>query len=116
MAITGIHTLLHTPDADALRATLRDAFGWDSIDAGQGWLIFRLPPSELGVHPGEQPGHQISVMCDDLTSTVEDLRAKGITFKGEVVDAGFGSVQIMVLPGGVEMQLYEPRHPTAIGT
>jgi hypothetical protein len=116
MAITGIHTLLHTPDADALRATLRDAFGWDSIDAGQGWLIFRLPPAELGVHPGEQPGHQISVMCDDLTSTVEDLRAKGITFKGEVVDAGFGSVQIMVLPGGVEMQLYEPRHPTAIGT
>jgi len=116
MAITGIHTLLHTPDADALRATLRDAFGWDSIDAGQGWLIFRLPPAELGVHPGEQPGHQISVMCDDLTSTVEDLRAKGITFKGEVVDAGFRSVQIMVLPGGVEMQLYEPRHPTAIGT
>ena len=74
MAITGIHTLLHTPNADALRATLRDAFGWDSIDAGDGWLIFRLPPAELGVHPGEQPGHQISVMCDDLTSTVEELR------------------------------------------
>ena len=55
-------------------------------------------------------------MCDDLTSTVEDLRAKGITFKGDAVDAGFGIVQIMVLPGGVEMQLYEPRHPTAIGT
>ena len=55
MAITGIHTLLHTPDADALRATLRDAFGWDSIDAGDGWLIFRLPRPSSACTPASSP-------------------------------------------------------------
>jgi catechol 2,3-dioxygenase-like lactoylglutathione lyase family enzyme len=115
MAITGVHALLYTPDADALRATLGDVFGWSAVDAGGGWLIFRLPPAELGVHPGESPSHELSVMCDDITATMAELRAKGVEFTGEPHDEGFGIAVMMVLPGGVEVMLYEPRHPTAIG-
>jgi hypothetical protein len=93
---------------------LSDVFGWPSVDAHDGWLIFRLPPAELGVHPADAPAHELSLMCDDLTATMDELRGKGIEFVGEPQAAGFGTTVTMRLPGGVEMMLYEPRHPTAI--
>ena len=119
MAITGLHALLYTPEADALRATLRDVFGFDHVDSGGGWLIFAMPPAELGVHPtgghaGDDPVHQLSFMCDDLDATIAGLTGKGVEFRGDPVDEGFGIVTTMLLPGGVEVQLYEPRHDTAI--
>ncbi len=106
--------LLYTPQAEALRATLRDVFGWEHVDAGDGWLIFRLPPAELGVHPADAPKHELCLMCDDIGSTLEELRAKGLEVRGEPRDEGFGITTTVVLPGGVEVLLYEPRHPTAI--
>jgi catechol 2,3-dioxygenase-like lactoylglutathione lyase family enzyme len=119
MAINGAHVLLYTPEADALRATLRDVFGFSHVDAGGGWLIFALPPAELGVHPAEGAGpaavhHQLSFMCDDITATVADLRAKGIAIEGEPRQEGFGITAMMTLPGGVQVLLYQPRHPLAI--
>jgi len=116
MGITGVHTLLYTPKAEALRAMLVDVLGLGHVDDGrdQGWLIFALPPAEIGVHPGDTPSHEISFMCDDLDATIAELRAKGVEFRGEPVDEGWGIVIPMVLPGGVEMLLYQPRHNTAI--
>ncbi|MEA2503807.1 MAG: hypothetical protein QOG36_850 [Actinomycetota bacterium] len=114
MAITGAHVLLHSPEAGALRAVLNDVMGWDSVDAGGGWLIFALPPAELAVHPAEQPSHQLTLMCDDIDATVADLRAKGIVFRDEPHEERFGIVTTMVLPGDVDVMLYEPRHPTAV--
>ena len=120
MAIIGAHVLLYTPEPEALRATLRDVFGWKHVDAGDGWLIFALPPAELGVHPAEGPTHeagtrhQLSLMCDDIGSTVRELREKGIEIEGEPEDEGWGITTTMVLPGGVQVMLYEPRHPVAI--
>ena len=120
MAIIGTHALLYTPEAEALRATLRDVFGFKHVDAGEGWLIFALPPAELGVHPAEGPTwesgvrHQLSFMCDDIQQTVRELRAKGIEVKGEPQDEGYGITVMLGLPGGVEVMLYEPRHPMAI--
>ena len=113
MAVTGIHTLLYTSQPDELRAVLADVFGWNSVDAGQGWLIFALPPAEMGVHPAESPAHQVSLMCTDLPGTMEDLKSRGIEFIGEPQDEGFGVTVMMQLPG-VEVMLYEPRHPTAV--
>ena len=85
------------------------------MDAGDGWLIFALPPAELGVHPSEgQTRHELSLMCDDLDATMAELTEKGIEFRGSPADAGFGLTVTMVLPGGVELLLYEPRHETAI--
>lgn len=120
MGIIGAHVLLYTPEPDALRATLRDVFGWKYVDAGDGWLIFALPPAELGVHPAQGPSyesgvrHQFTLMCDDIEATIGELRAKGIEVKGQPTDEGFGITVMLNLPGGVEVLLYEPRHPVAI--
>jgi Glyoxalase/Bleomycin resistance protein/Dioxygenase superfamily len=114
MAITGAHVLIYTSQPEQLRAVLRDVFGWKNVDAGDGWLIFALPPAEVAAHPAENPSHELTLMCDDLGATVADLRAKGIEFRGEPEDQGFGIVITMVLPGGTEILLYEPRHKTAI--
>ena len=115
MAITGVHALIYTPEADALRAVLTDAIGWSSVDAGDGWLIFALPPAELAVHPSDQPRHEVALMCDDITTTVAELQSKGITFRGEPEEQRWGVATTMVLPGGVDVMLYEPRHPIAPG-
>jgi predicted enzyme related to lactoylglutathione lyase len=120
MAIIGAHVLLYTPEPEALRAVFRDVFGWKHVDAGEGWLIFALPPAELGVHPAEGPTyesgvrHQLTLMCDDLAATAAELRAKGVEVRGEPADEGWGITVMTVLPGGVEVMLYQPRHPVAI--
>jgi hypothetical protein len=115
MAVTGVHTLIYTSEPEAVRAIFRDVFGWEHVDAGDGWLIFKLPPAELGVHPAK-PLHSrdLSLMCDDLEATMAELRTRGIEFEGEPTDEGYGIVVTMLLPGGAEVALYEPRHPTAI--
>jgi catechol 2,3-dioxygenase-like lactoylglutathione lyase family enzyme len=120
MGITGAHVLLYTSEPEAVRAVFRDVFGWRHVNAGEGWLIFALPPAELGVHPGEGPTfgsgvrHQLSLMCEDLEGTVADLRGKGLDVPGESQDEGWGVTTTIVLPGGLDVMLYEPRHPTAI--
>jgi hypothetical protein len=114
VGVTGFHALVYTSEPEAVRAVIRDVFGWKHVDAGDGWLIFALPPGELAAHPAEQPSHELCLMCDDLDSTVAELRAKGIEFDGEPKDEGFGITITMQLPGGAELLLYEPRHPTAI--
>jgi predicted enzyme related to lactoylglutathione lyase len=120
MAIIGTHALLYTSEPDAVRALFRDVFGWKHVDAGHGWLIFALPPAELGIHPAEGPTfeggvrHQLSFMCDDIHETIADLRSKGIEVRGEPQDEGYGITTSVVLPGGLDVVLYEPRHDTAI--
>src|SRR5690349_10933280 len=120
MPIIGAHMLIYSSEPEQLRATLGDVFGFKSVDAGRGWLIFALPPGELGVHPSETPGgaprgtHEISFMCDDIHATIAELKAKGVHIDGEPTDQGFGVTAMMTLPGGVEVLLYEPWHATAI--
>lgn len=114
--------LLYSSEPERLRATLRDAFGWRHVDAGDGWLIFALPPAELGVHPAEAEDgagdsgmpHQLTFMCDDLEATLRDLRSKGIEVRGEPEDQGYGILVRLGLPGGVEVLLYQPRHATPL--
>jgi hypothetical protein len=115
MAITGVHVLLYTPEAEQLRATLREALGWDDyVDNGGGWLIFALPPTELGVHPADKPKHELTLMCDDLDETIAELRAKGVEVRGEPEEESFGITTTLVLPGGIEVMLYEPRHASPL--
>lgn len=114
--ITAIHTLIYAPDAEKAREFFRDVLGFRHVDAGEGWLIFALPPAELGIHPeegGENGRHEIYLMCDDVQSTVEMLTKKGVEFTRPIKDQGWGLVTTFKIPGGREMHLYQPRHATA---
>jgi putative ABC transport system ATP-binding protein len=114
--VTGLRLLLYSPEAQALQAQLKELFAWPDVDAGDGWPTFALPPAELGVHPcGPGEAHQeLSLLCDDLAATVAALQAKGVSFAGEPEERGFGLAVTMRLAGGVDIVLYQPRHPTAI--
>ena len=113
--ITGVHALIFTRDADGVRAFFRDVLGFPSVDAGGGWLIFALPPAELGIHPTDDKGqHELYLMCDDIHATVEELKMKGVEFTRPVSDEGFGLVTWAKIPGSGELALYEPKHPTPL--
>jgi catechol 2,3-dioxygenase-like lactoylglutathione lyase family enzyme len=111
--ITGAHVIVYSRDADADRAFVRDILGFPHVDVGGGWLIFKLPPAEVAVHPAdEHVVHELYLMCDDVTATLADLRAKGVEV-GEVSDQGWGLLTTIRLPGGGDLGLYEPRHAKA---
>jgi catechol 2,3-dioxygenase-like lactoylglutathione lyase family enzyme len=113
--ITGVHAIIFTRDAEGVRAFFRDVLGLPSVDAGGGWLIFALPPAELAAHPGDEDAHpELYLMCDDIHATVEELKAKGVELTREVSDEGFGLMTALRLPGGGELALYEPRHPSPL--
>jgi len=115
--ISGAHIILDSNDATADRTFLRDILGFASVDAGHGWLIFALPPAEVAVHPAEPPfgnqdRHELYLMCDDLKSELETLKKKGVQCSN-VQEERWGSLSRIRLPGGGEIGLYQPKHPTA---
>jgi len=113
--ITGMHAVIHTRDAEADRTFFRDALGFPSVDAGDGWLIFAVPPSEVAFHRAESNGkHELYLMCDDVSEVVAWLGKKGINC-GPVSDQGWGLLTTIHLPGGGDLGLYEPRHEMAHG-
>jgi catechol 2,3-dioxygenase-like lactoylglutathione lyase family enzyme len=113
--IFGAHVIVYSKDATADRAFLRDILGFASVDAGHGWLIFALPPAEVAVHPAEESDrNELYFMCDDLKAEILALDAKGVRCS-EVQEARWGSITKIRLPGGGEVGLYQPRHPTALG-
>jgi catechol 2,3-dioxygenase-like lactoylglutathione lyase family enzyme len=109
--INGTHIVIHSSDAEADRAFFRDILGFRSVDAGRGWLIFALPPAEAAFHPADASDrHELYLMCDDLQSEMAALQAKGVEC-AEVVEARWGSITKIRLPGGGLVGLYQPRHP-----
>jgi predicted enzyme related to lactoylglutathione lyase len=110
--ITGVHGIVFTKDADWVRAFFRDVLEFSSVDAGEGWLIFALPPAELAAHPTDDAGHhELYLMCDDAHATVKELKRKGVEISRPISDESFGLMTTIELPGGGELGLYEPRHP-----
>jgi catechol 2,3-dioxygenase-like lactoylglutathione lyase family enzyme len=111
--IFGAHLVLYSADAEADRAFLADILGFDSVDAGGGWLIFGLPPAEVAVHPAEAPAAELYLMCDDLEAEMRALAGRGVVCSA-VEEARWGSITKITLPSGAEVGLYQPRHATAI--
>ena len=109
--VNGAHVIIGSEDAEADRAFLRDVFGLESVDAGDGWLIFALPPSEVAVHPGKGGRHELYLMCDDLDSTLAALKERGAQARPAIHEERWGRLATLVLPGGAELSIYEPRHP-----
>ena len=113
MTISGVHLMAFSTDAEATRAFLRDALELDAVDAGGGWLIFALPPAELGVHPtGEAPHHELYLMCDDLDATLGRLADKGVALARPPATEAFGRIAYLDVPGLGELGIYQPAHPS----
>jgi hypothetical protein len=124
--IIAAHALVYSDDEHATRAFFRDVLQWRYVvdaPSSPDWLIFKVGPSELGVHPnswgsGEQAvrlplHHELSLICDDLEATMTELKARGAEFNGEIVDRGFGLAAMLKVPGAQDMLLYQPQHQTA---
>jgi len=113
--IKGIHSIVYTKDAEKLREFFKDVLELPYIDTGGGWLIFALPPAEIAAHPTEgKPFHELYFMCDDINSTLDKLKAKGVKVVQEVTDQGWGLLATIMIPGGDEFGIYQPKHPMAI--
>jgi catechol 2,3-dioxygenase-like lactoylglutathione lyase family enzyme len=112
--IRGIHGLFYSSDPEATRQFFKDKVKLPGSDIGQGWWIFDLPEGDLGVHPVEDPseagGHDVSFYCDDIHGTVAAMKARGVEFTEDVQDHGYGLVTYFSAPGGITVQLYEPRY------
>jgi catechol 2,3-dioxygenase-like lactoylglutathione lyase family enzyme len=113
--ISGAHVVVYSRNAEADRAFFSDVLGFKSVDAGHGWMIFALPPSETAFHPADKNGvHELYFTCDDLKSEMAALAAKGVKCS-EVHEERWGSITKMQLPGGGPIGLYQPKHATAFG-
>ncbi len=111
--ITGMHAIVFSAQADKVRAFFADVFGLPSADAGEGWLIFALPPAELAVHPADGDSHhELYLMCDDIHATLAELSGKGAEVARDVTDQGWGLLAAIRLPDGSEFPIYQPRHPS----
>ena len=114
--IRGVHTMFYSSDVEGARTFLRDKLGFPFTDVGEGWLIFEMPEADMGCHPEdlEHGGHSgrahISFYCDDVHATMAELQAKGVEFTMPVADHGYGLVTAFRMPGGFDVQLYQPRY------
>lgn len=113
--ISGAHMIVYSKDAEADRAFFSDILGLKSVDAGHGWLIFALPPAEAAFHPSEENGpHELYFMCDHLKAEIASLEKRNVPCSA-VHEERWGSITNIQLPGGGQIGLYQPKHPTAFG-
>ena len=114
--IKGVHTMFYSSQAQELREFLRDKLGFSATDVGGGWLIFDAPEADIGCHPTDFEGsppsgtHDISFYCDDIDATVAALTARGVSFVGDVTDVGYGRAIRFQVPGGFELEIYQPNY------
>ena len=107
--INGAHIILYSKAAEADREFFRDVLKFDWIDVHDGWLIFKLPPSEAAVHPSDENSHELYLMTDDLNGEIASLKRKGV-FCEEPTQQAWGRVTRLKLPSGATLALYQPRH------
>jgi predicted enzyme related to lactoylglutathione lyase len=111
--ISGVHAIIFTRDADAVRAFLRDVLEFPSVDAGEGWPIFALPPAELAAHPTNGAGHhELYLVCDDIEAATSELEGKGVEVSRPIIEERWGRVTAIRMPDGGELSLYQPNHQT----
>jgi hypothetical protein len=114
--IRGLHAMFYSSQPEALREFFRDKLGLPATDVGRGWLMFDLPEADLGSHPadpeeGAPSGTpDVSFYCDDIKSSVAEMKALGVEFTGPVEDRGYGLVTHFKVPGGFAIQLYQPKY------
>ena len=112
--IKGMHGLFYTPNAEEVRAFIRDKLGLAHNDIGEGWLIFDFPEADLGVHPSDKAYHSISFYCEDIHKTVAELKSRGIEFSSGITEESWGLLTHFRMPGNLEVELYQPKYEKRI--
>jgi len=78
--INGAHSIIYSKDPEADRTFFRDVLKFPSCDAGDGWLIFGLPPAEAAFHPAEENNrHEFYLMSDDINAFTGMMKVHGIS-------------------------------------
>ena len=118
--ILATHLLVYSDDYEKTREFLRDVLQLPYADTGGGWLIFRTVPSEMASHPnawehegqagGTDQRFDISMACDDLQATMDDLASRGAEFEGGIVEQPWGTTTQVKVPGAGTMMLYQPKY------
>jgi len=112
--INGAHIVMYSKDAEADRTFFREVLKFPSVDAGQGWLIFAMPPLEAAFHDSETSDqHELYLMCDDITTSLQDLKSKNVKVS-DVSEQRWGKLATLTLPGGGKIGIYEPKHPSPL--
>ena len=117
--INGAHIVIYTKDAEADRAFFRDVLKFSSVDAGHGWLIFAMPPSEAAFHDSENNDseksdrHELYFMCDDIAATLKELKSKDVKVS-DMSEERWGKLATFTLPGGGKIGIYEPKHASPL--
>jgi|SRR5688572_14029257 len=108
--ITGAHSIIYSKDPEADRAFFKEVVGLPSVDVGEGWLIFGLPPAEVAVHPARKNGlHEFYLICEDAKDFMAAMKKRKVACS-PVQDFGWGLMTMVTLPGGGQVGVYEPRH------
>ena len=110
--ISGAHVIIFSSEAVAVRAFLRDVLEFPSVDAGDGWPVFALPPAELAAHPTDDAGHhELYLMCDDIEAAIGELERKGVEISRPISEERWGRLTAIRMPDGNDLRLYQPNHP-----
>jgi len=108
--IIGAHSIIYSKAPQADRVFLQRVLELPSVDVGEGWLIFGLPPAEVAVHPSDENDvHELYLMCDDVEAFVEAMSRRNIRCS-PVLNQGWGLLTHVMLPGGGKVGVYQPRH------
>ena len=108
--ISGAHVIIYSTDPPADRAFLRDVLKFPHVDAGDGWLIFQLPPAELAVHPSDQNDKQeLFLICDDIQGFIQEMTRHNIQYS-QIQNQSWGQNTVISLPGGGQLGVYQPAH------
>ena len=112
----GAHVVVNSKDSEADRAFFRDVLNYRSVDAGHGWLIFALPPTEVAVHPSDENDvHELFLMCDDVQAFIAEMKKKRVQCS-PIYDQRSGSITRLTLPGGGKLGVYQPKHVSPLKT
>lgn len=108
--IIGAHSIIYSKNPEADRAFFRDVLRLTSVDVGEGWLIFGLPPAEVAVHPSKKNDvHEFYLMCSDVKAFITRMKRRKIAC-APAQDMGWGVLTHVILPGGGKLGIYQPRH------
>ena len=108
--IDGAHIIIYSKDAEADKAFIKDVLKFKYVDVHNGWLIFKLPLSEVAIHPSDENDmHELYLTTNDLDLEIAALKNAGFVCE-EPSQQSWGRLTRIQLPGGGRLGLYQPRH------